>query len=543
MRTFFKLHLVRVIVASLLLFQSLVRAAESNQLEKGQTLYVRNCLICHQLNGQGNPPSFPPLAKSDYLLADPDRGIRAICEGLSGSITVGGTAFNGLMPAQLLTDAEIADVLTYVLKSWGNNGPSLAEDHVRDVRAKTQYKTFDDLVKANSFAPLPKPPEGFAIRDVTHLTNHCVRLLMDRNSPNILALASDGDIWRVEPASGKSVRYLQANVYLEPKRGRPGTLGFCYDSENRLYITCNRQIDSMPYVTNEVTVYRTQPLKGDSMPEPTPWFRIDYPWGIGPFNHGVSCVGQGPDGFIYVSSGSRTDGNEAGKDSHFYSGGEVRETACMWKLDPKKEKPDLMIHANGLRNPYGFCWDKQGRMLATDNGPDANAAEELNVIEGGKHYGFPFQFSNWSKKPYDYTPDGPSGLQFQQPVGNLGPAAGGSAEGLYNFNPHSSPAGLVHIDDTFPEGWRGKYVITRFGNLLQTPEDVGFDLLRADITGNSKSGWKAKIDTALAPLARPLDVIIGGPGKLYLVEYSRPTDFKGAMGFPGRILELAVAKK
>ena len=47
----------------------------------------------------------------------------------------------------------------------------------------------------------------------------------------------------------------------------------------------------------------------------------------------------GPDGLLYVSSGSRTDGGEAGRDDHYYQGGETDLTACLWRLDPKATEP------------------------------------------------------------------------------------------------------------------------------------------------------------------------------------------------------------
>lgn len=67
------------------------------------------------------PNAFPPLAKSDFLNADPKRAIHTVIKGLSGEITVNGKKINSVMPSQNLTDDEIADVLTYVYSSWGNN--------------------------------------------------------------------------------------------------------------------------------------------------------------------------------------------------------------------------------------------------------------------------------------------------------------------------------------------------------------------------------------------------------------------------------------
>ena len=54
----------------------------------------------------------------------------------------------------------------------------------------------------------------------------------------------------------------------------------------------------------------------------------------------------------------------------------------------------------------------------------------MNEILPGRHYGFPYQFSNWKKKPYRYTPDPPPGLQFELPIANFGPAGGRFARAL-----------------------------------------------------------------------------------------------------------------
>ena len=64
---------------------------------------------------------FPPLAKSDYLNADVRRAIDIVLNGKTGEITVNGAIYNSIMTKQTLTSDEVADVLTYVYNSWGNN--------------------------------------------------------------------------------------------------------------------------------------------------------------------------------------------------------------------------------------------------------------------------------------------------------------------------------------------------------------------------------------------------------------------------------------
>tara|TARA_R110000782_G_scaffold268685_1_gene365456 strand:+ start:4732 stop:6153 length:1422 start_codon:yes stop_codon:yes gene_type:complete len=96
----------------------------------GQRVFEQNCQACHQEGGQGIPGAFPPLAGSDYLLSQPERAIDVLINGLSGKITVNGTDYDGVMPAVSLNDEKIANVLTYVLNSWNNNGGEITPKQV-----------------------------------------------------------------------------------------------------------------------------------------------------------------------------------------------------------------------------------------------------------------------------------------------------------------------------------------------------------------------------------------------------------------------------
>ena len=72
--------------------------------------------------GEGIESAFPPLAKSDYMMADKNRSIKQILAGASGEMKVNGMTYNGEMPAIDLTDEQVSDVLNYVRNSWGNKG-------------------------------------------------------------------------------------------------------------------------------------------------------------------------------------------------------------------------------------------------------------------------------------------------------------------------------------------------------------------------------------------------------------------------------------
>ena len=106
------------------------------QLERGKKTFLTSCFACHMANGEGLPAVFPPLASSDYLKADKDRAVKIVLKGLNGPITVNGKPYNNVMPPQDFTDDQVADVLTYVMNSWGNQYGAVSDADVRRVRGE-----------------------------------------------------------------------------------------------------------------------------------------------------------------------------------------------------------------------------------------------------------------------------------------------------------------------------------------------------------------------------------------------------------------------
>jgi nitrite reductase (NO-forming) len=107
-----------------------------DQVKAGQALFAGTCSVCHQANGAGLPGVFPPLAKSDFLAADLKRAMGVVLNGLTGKVAVNGQEYNSVMPPMTqLNDDEVANILTYVLNSWGNPGGRVSKDDVKKQRA------------------------------------------------------------------------------------------------------------------------------------------------------------------------------------------------------------------------------------------------------------------------------------------------------------------------------------------------------------------------------------------------------------------------
>lgn len=79
-------------------------------------------------DGEGVKNTFPPLAKSDYLIKNREASIRGIEYGQEGEIIVNGITYNNTMAPMGLSDDEIADVMNYISNNWGNKNPKMVTE-------------------------------------------------------------------------------------------------------------------------------------------------------------------------------------------------------------------------------------------------------------------------------------------------------------------------------------------------------------------------------------------------------------------------------
>ncbi len=138
--------------------KTVLKGPELSMFEKGREIYSRDgyCATCHQPDGLGLSASgFPPLAGTNWVNGNEERLIKIVLKGLLGPIVVNDRDYAGQVPmtpfGAMLDDQEIASVLTYVRKSFGNKASAISPEKVKEVRAKTEkdpmfYKP-DQLLK------------------------------------------------------------------------------------------------------------------------------------------------------------------------------------------------------------------------------------------------------------------------------------------------------------------------------------------------------------------------------------------------------------
>jgi mono/diheme cytochrome c family protein len=110
----------------------------------GEEIYSREayCETCHQKDGKGLAATgYPPLAGSPWVTGNPDRLIKLVMYGLYGPMEVLGKKYDGQVPMTayggLMTNEEMAAVLTYVRNSFGNEAGMIKPEQVDAIRTST----------------------------------------------------------------------------------------------------------------------------------------------------------------------------------------------------------------------------------------------------------------------------------------------------------------------------------------------------------------------------------------------------------------------
>jgi cytochrome c oxidase cbb3-type subunit 2 len=114
------------------------KSAASGGSAAGAQVFATRCASCHQASGAGVPGAFPPLAGDSVVNGPGTAQIDIVLNGLHGK-AINGVSYASAMPAwrTVMSDAEIAAVITYERASWGNHGSPVAATDVAAERGTT----------------------------------------------------------------------------------------------------------------------------------------------------------------------------------------------------------------------------------------------------------------------------------------------------------------------------------------------------------------------------------------------------------------------
>jgi mono/diheme cytochrome c family protein/glucose/arabinose dehydrogenase len=117
----------------------------ARQFPKGVALFSTICQTCHGLDGNGVKSLGPPLNQSEWVTGSVDKLISIVLFGMTGPVTVNGHVYttpevSGDMPGigydKEMGDEDIAQLLSYIRKSWRNNASGVSTEQVDAVRKR-----------------------------------------------------------------------------------------------------------------------------------------------------------------------------------------------------------------------------------------------------------------------------------------------------------------------------------------------------------------------------------------------------------------------
>lgn len=228
--------------------------------------------------------------------------------------------------------------------------------------------------------------------------------------------------------------------------------------------------------------------------------------------HPNRMVALGPDGRLYISVGSTC--NACGETSP--------QNATI--LQAGADGSGLKIFASGLRNTIGFGWHPEtGQLWGMDHGidwlGDREQVEELNRIEEGKRYGWPYVYGDGKYNPQDEPPGDTTMAEW----------AARSEAPVIGYTPHAAPMQLAfHHGGGLPADYRGDAFVAMRGSWNRRPPS-GYEVLRIDFDESGEpQGFEPFLtgflveqgDGSWGQFARLAGLAIDAEGALYLADDS-----------------------
>jgi len=321
--------------------------------------------------------------------------------------------------------------------------------------------------------------------------------------PRFMAMDPGGSLYVGEVAGGRVLRLRQApgGQYMEPELVADG---FAVPHSVAF-------VDGQLYVAAEQEIVRLADFDASGRAQTRQVVVPNLPGGATDlYGHRTRTLLQGPDGKLYVSIGSSCDVCEE-DDAR-------RATITRYNPDGSGEE----IWARGLRNSVGIAFrPRTGELWGVDNGRnllgDAYPLEELNQIQAGKHYGWPYCHSNRMPNP-----------EFNDPA-----RCQGTESPAWTMPPHIAPLGLTFYDSLqFPPSFQGDAIVGVHGS-AELAQPQGYNVLRIHFQNGRPVRQEELVRGWLvggAAWGRPVGVLVAndgsviisddGGGRLYLLRYT-----------------------
>jgi glucose/arabinose dehydrogenase len=335
----------------------------------------------------------------------------------------------------------------------------------------------------------------------------------DLGHPRMMAVDGDGTVFVTRPMEKDVIVLRDAGDGASPTRstlvsGIEGVHGIAL-RDGRIYLAPPEQVVSLDPKAPQTapTVFVTGLGEGAQHPNRT--------------------LGFGPDGALYVSVGSSCN-------------------ACQ-ETDPQKAtllrvNPDgsaRTVFATGLRNTIGFDWHpRSGALWGMDHGTDwlgdDTPPEELNQIQQGKDYGWPFC---WGDRKVDAQVPEPWGKAAERGATKQAYCAKSEAPVL-GYGAHSAPISMLFYEGAqFPEDYRGSAFVAMHGSWNRRPAQ-GYEVVRIRFDGDRPVAFERflhgfLIEDGGAHFGRPAGLAVAKDGSLLVSDDSNGVIYRVSYGGGG----------
>lgn len=341
-------------------------------------------------------------------------------------------------------------------------------------------------------------PEGF----------HVNVFAPNLQEPNALAFDDAGNLYYTELVDGNIVRLRDTNS--DGVADDKQIIGSGFKNPRGLVWH-----NGMMYVASRGQINTLRDTNGDGVADENKvildkLFSLD-------IQHSNNGITFGSDGKLYIAIGGPRVGQLDLKGQTYYYQGQPRDD---WQfggiLQADADGKNVKLYARGLRNPYSLAFGADGKLFATDNGDETIPVpdgDELNLIEQGKDYGYPYYFG--IPPPWTNT---------QVPI--------------IRFQPHTAPTGVTVYDaKQFPQDYLANVMVALYWT--GRPNGSFRQIVRVFQTEeDGKKVWKLR--TFVDGLDRPDAVAIGPDGALYIADMRGG---KADENFPGVIYRVTYTGK
>jgi len=417
-----------------------------------------------------------------------------------------------------------------------------------------------------SYGQLKSNRSDISLKQIGVVEKNTVRIKRDPASGRLYILQNNGLIQRVD--IGTNGNSTLTTVYQTKDHGLNAPLGVSFGQDGTMYLVGNDSSSQF----GTATIVKGVPDKPGS--ENRAWSviakTVAYPYG-NIYNHRMNGIILNPSGdSLYINSGASTDHGEMHNGYR-----EVGLTSSILRLPTNGQNILLQndktwlrangyLFAEGIRNTFDFAYSANGDLFGPDNSDDRDDPEELNWIQEGHHYGFPWRIGG-NNTPQQFTPYNPhndpllspnawgggsgmlyttysndpsysprpTGITFTDPIPSFGPDADkfrdtltgavkdASQLGLMvtTFTPHRSVDGIVFDRDSILAGdLKGGAFVISFSNssLITAMNDTSQDLLLVSLRKNAGE-YVAHVTKLISGFNSPLGIEMVG-NIIYVVE-------------------------